>query len=400
MVHRPDSPYVTEDNLFTQGSPPSVPASLLQSKFMNMVVKELEAPVLAAGLSLDDTVDDQLMQAIILLGSAGGVLRNHVLNPSGSLGTRYDLAYWIDTARKRTVNAAEEIVWDKWRVDAGDGVVECYDVQNDIAVSTNPQWSGTVMYTNVTSSSTTAPALKQRMTVLRSFSEKTIKLKFMALGSKAVSVTPKLRLHYGSGGSASADVTISSEEGASSVTTSWATFEHSFIIPDISAATQDGVPYTELILEMPTGDTYAVNWAEVQVESRGVLSDFGDITNGSSLDRLLLGQFCQSSIPFGLQPDLTSVYGGMVTSQHTFAGGAGETVVTANTTLARMRATPTVRWFAPSNQAEGYIDIDGTPHAVDYTVNSSVTRTGSPVVSSAPAGLRVINAHYIAESEV
>lgn len=400
MVHRPDSPYVTEDNLFTGGSPPSIPASRLQAKWLNMVVKEMEAPVLAAGLSLDDTVDDQLMQAIILLGSAGGVMRNNILNPSGQFSTRYNLLHSFDSSRKRTITAAEAVVWDKWRFSSGDGVAECYNVANDVTVPSNPQWTQTAMYTSVTSSSTVAPALKQRMWALRQFSDKTLRLRFMALGSGSVSVTPKMRVHFGSGGSASADITVASEEGACAVTTSWTSFDRSFVIPDISASDQDGVPYVELIMELPTGATYAVTWAQFQVESRGVYSDHGDIQNGPQLERLILSQFCQSSFPFGLTPDLTGITSGQVTAQHTFSGGANEYIYSLNSELRRMRSIPTVRWFAPSNQAEGYIDIDGTPHAVNFVSNASFTRTGSPVVTGAPVGVRSVAAHYIVESEV
>ena len=82
-MHKIDSPNATEDNEFTDGDEASgILATELWAKWFNTIQRELVAVCEAAGLTLDDADDEQIVQALknILTGFVGQQIKQLVLD--------------------------------------------------------------------------------------------------------------------------------------------------------------------------------------------------------------------------------------------------------------------------------------------------------------------------------
>ncbi|HEU4604057.1 MAG TPA: hypothetical protein VFS24_18930 [Steroidobacteraceae bacterium] len=86
-MHKVDSFGATVANEFTDGSPPTVPRTTLQAKFMNAVQRELVGVVEQVGIALSDTDDGQLKRSCVLHVQTITALRNAPapVLPSGTI---------------------------------------------------------------------------------------------------------------------------------------------------------------------------------------------------------------------------------------------------------------------------------------------------------------------------
>ena len=74
-MHKIDGPGATEDNEFTEGNPVTgTPPTQVTAKWLNSVQREVVAVIEAAGLTLDEEDDGQLLAAI-------NILINNAVNP-------------------------------------------------------------------------------------------------------------------------------------------------------------------------------------------------------------------------------------------------------------------------------------------------------------------------------
>lgn len=72
-MHKIDTTGATEDNEFTDGNPlTGTPATVVGAKWLNTLQREMIAILVEAGITPDDSVDDQVLQAIIVIAAGGG----------------------------------------------------------------------------------------------------------------------------------------------------------------------------------------------------------------------------------------------------------------------------------------------------------------------------------------
>lgn len=189
----------------------------------------------------------------------GGFNRNILLNPRFEIGQR-------GTSFSTPGNGAYTL--DMWRM-AYDGTIGAFTLSQQAftvgqtTVPNNPryymQWSQGTAGTG-----STFRNIEQRIFDVTAFSGKTLVLTIWLKADSARTVTPKLFQNFGSGGSTS--VSVASNEGALSVTTTWTQFTQTFVVPSVSGATVGTGNYLSCVLQLPINTTMTINVADAQLE--------------------------------------------------------------------------------------------------------------------------------------
>lgn len=192
----------------------------------------------------------------------GGFFRNILTNPRFEVSQR---------ATSFATPLSGAYTMDMWSP-RYDGTMGAYTISQQAftagqtAVPNNPrffaQWSQTSA-----GSASTFRNFEQRIFDVTEKSGKTLVLTFWIKADSARTVTPVLLQNFGSGGSS--DVSISSTEGAVSVTTTWTQFTRNFTVPSVSGMTIGAGHHLSCIFKLPINTTMTVNIADCQLEEFG-----------------------------------------------------------------------------------------------------------------------------------
>jgi hypothetical protein len=202
----------------------------------------------------DGTVKPSSIQS-----SFGGFNRNILLNPRFEVGQRA-------TTFSTPSNGAYTL--DMWRV-SYDGSIGTFVLSQQAhtigqaVVPNNPRffmrWAQ-----SAAGSGSTFRVVEQRIFDVTAFANKTLVLTGWLKADTTRTITPKMTLNFGSGGSTSVDV--ASNEGALSLTTSWTKFTQTFVIPSVSGSTIGSGNFISLVIQLPINTTMTIDISDLQLE--------------------------------------------------------------------------------------------------------------------------------------
>lgn len=190
---------------------------------------------------------------------------------------------------------------DRWRADEAAGAFTVSQQTFALGQTDVPGEPEFFLEYDMTTGSATAPTLEQRVESVRTLGGTTAILSFYAkVASGTLSVTPRLRQNFGTGGSPSADVDT---DGSNiTVTSSWQLFEVTINAPSISGKTLggDGNDYLSAMFVLPISSTFTLSVAQAKLEAGDVATAFVSRPPGEELvlcQRYYVKTFRQEVVP-------------------------------------------------------------------------------------------------------
>ena len=386
MIRNPH-PTMTGAGLYTDGDVGGgIPASIPVADGWNAIQEELVELVEGAGLTLDSEDWTQVLQAVEILVDRRGALRNRLINGSMDIWQR-GVSFALDNLELYTA--------DRWaaRADVGGGAgAGLLSRQTFTPGQTDVPGAPTyyLRFSETVGASAGLPKLLQRIEGVGTAADGSFTVSGWIKADAAINATLRLTQHFGSGGSA--------DESAGSttvnVTTSWAKFEHTFVVPTVSGKTIGAGDYLEVALDLPgTGATFVLDLAQTQFEVGTAASDFERRPIG--LELALCQRFYEQSYPFGIIPG-TSTQAGMVASADT------GTQIPALSTRFRVekRAVPALTWYSPVNGTAGRVYWELSDRVVSSYLHVSQSGTGYPQVTIGVFTVNVALGHWTADAEL
>lgn len=210
---------------------------------------------------------------------------------------------------------------------------------------------------NQTTLATTNPELQQRIEFVETSSGENVTLGVWLKADAARTVQVGIRQHFGTGGTPSSDVDSSLQN--INVTTSWAFYELHFAVPSVAGKTlgSNNNDYLTLRLVFPTGSTFTIDIAQIQVESGSIATNFErrNIQQEKNLcDRFYQTSY-QNSTPAGTVTSLGQI--------GRFTDAACNWTTMYSLLPVVMRATPTANVYSPGSGSANYISCDGIDKA-------------------------------------
>lgn len=178
--------------------------------------------------------------------------------------------------RSSTVN---NYTIDRWISNGGGGHSRQFFTLGQTAVPGEP----TCFYRHNQTANALNVCVTQLIESVRTLAGQQAVLSFWAKGDKNLTVTPVLRQHFGTGGTPSANVDISSATTPTiAITTSWQRFEIPFAVPSLAGKTigVSGTDHLAVRFNLPV-TFFQFDIARVQLEAGSSATDFEDRDPGT-----------------------------------------------------------------------------------------------------------------------
>ncbi len=409
-MHRIDGPghlanHWTEGDPVTGEEPTQVTAD-----FQEAVQEEISAVIEAGGLALNKSNNAQLLQAIglVLVGNRW-LGRNLLINGHFSFYQRVRI---VPTFTGRPTNGAggtwdvddnPVMVFDRWEIQADDstglGIVNVDNIafaagQTDVPVFPNPLFAAFGVFMKC--DTTTAPTIgtcrvEQRIESYQRFQGRDVVGSIYLKADAPVTVTGKIIVDHGTGGSPSADLEIASV--AFSVTTAWTRFELTGLVPLLGSSVLGNL-HDHLKLQFRWSGTPDIDFAAGQFELGTSATALEFVPWNIENDRV--ERFCERSC--GLHGSIEN--GASDDPIRAWWGGDVKVGPLGGQTRVDHYAPPLVTHFDyEASQASGAISWNGTQAVtpLQQTVDSGLIT--SPTVGASQAEGEV-EAFWLAESEI
>lgn len=397
-MHKIDAPG-HDSNEFTEGDPVlAVPATTVGAKWLTTVQREIVNVVEDAGITLNDTLDNQLLQAIAIL--AGGAQVAGFKNLSGN--PRFDI--WQRQAfTAKTYTALGGFFADRWwlRSDdsggSGAGSVQRADYIFGVDLEAHPLYYARHIST-VDPTLASGYALGQHIYEIDQFSGETVtwSIYLKTESGTAQAHTMSIVLDYGSGGTADATVVSTSKSVSGSTTR----FEVTGTFPTFAGKTLGTAPKVILKIEADSSTHGGLHLSLSQLEFGSSSSSFSSPSINERWEDAL--RHYRTSYAYGTRPGTASSFDAELIDQQ----GATSTVV--ESTLG-VRWDPPLRvipgtasigsfaWYGPSSGTPDRISMGGVERTVTSTSLRTTRSPGYANFGSAYSG--TILAHYVADAE-
>lgn len=397
---------------FTEGDPQTgEKPTTVSADWLNALQEEVSAVPEAAGLVLSKADRTQLLQGVLLL--AGGLDDSWLDNGGMVLQSR------IPEASSPTPLATKAFgALDRWMIDPGDGRASIQAVGvSQIGTSggaTMPEWvRAYVAFGPETTAATADPCkLVQRFLIdnVEALSGKKITASFwgkLADASAAASrnVTLRLRIHFGTGGGPSADITLTGTAHAV-LKTIWARYSTTFTVPNMDTMTKGNTwAYAELQLRLDV--SHPVSTGAERILATGIKVQPGTVPTSfvyprENVEEDRCRRFYETSNPRN-QSLATSGQAGAVRGYEAMGDNLAQTLSTRFRTekplLSRYATAPAIVWYSPTTQAANTIDAGGLQLAVTGNNQLSPVDTGYPTTLLGVGAVDVA-AHYAADFEI
>lgn len=359
----------------------SLPTASSAGNGFNVILRNDGIGVLTIDPDGSETIDGELtedlqMNQVLWIRCDGLSWRSVAGVPTGGNtsiadGKNFLINGGFDIWQRGTSFTATGYTADRWRADEGAGAFTVSQQSFTLGQTDVPGGPEFFLEYDMTSGSASAPTLEQRVEGVRTFGGQTATLSFYAkVASGTLSVTPRLRQDFGTGGSPSADVDT---DGADiTITDSWQLFEITIDVPSISGKTlgSGGNDYLSVMLVLPTSSTFTLGIALVKLEAGDVATSFVPPSSGEELNRCLR-YYWRDDVP-------TGVLRGYSRSSVAIMNNVGELHLPLS-----MRSNPTPAVFPAYNTGSGWIWNDST--------STNPPWTGAPTIvefSSTSVGVR------------
>lgn len=379
-MNRNDGAGAGPGGTFQEGTPGTgLLAAKVPAKWTNALQAEYEALVLAAGLTLDDTNNAQLLAAMQILFSAGNtsaVLKNRVINGGFDLWQR-GASFAIGTGNFFTA--------DRWCANpdpsgAGTATIS----QQTFGVGQTDVPGGPTFYLRwlQTVNATAIPVLFQTIEDVARYSSGQITVSFRARAGANLNAGISVIQNFGSGGSTAVTVGVT----AIAVTTAWQRFTATLTLPSVAGKTIGPANYLRVGVRLPQASTYTFEIADFQVEVGNAASSFD--RRPLQLEYLLAARYYEKSYGVDVAPGTLTRAGSLQRP-----APLANTAPTPCTNLREQfrvpkRSVPTITWYAPvgtvgnpggagkismNDFAAGYVGVD-----VVATTGTNENTTGYP----------------------
>lgn len=359
----------------------------LVARDRNLVQEEIVNPILAAGLTLDENDETQLLQAIQILGNQDMGLRNEFINPGCFFNQRGGGPY--------SIAAGDGSVYtlDQWLANAGlpSGSINVQRVSLVQGTAGNPDASSHALeLQQIIAASSSQPYIAQRVGRLGMFSGRKVTVSWYARATAGSpqSITPEIRQVFGAGGSA--DVSVLGSPQA--IDGTWARFEETFDVPsDTGKVYGTSGAYLEVRLLTPLSTTPTIQFTQMQLEIGSSATPIE--TRNRNFELALCEGFYQKSYALGAAPGAVTDDGAI-----TFEASPTSQISAAHRALRPMRTTPSITWYSPDSGAVNKVYWGGADRDVINVRNTTDRFTGIPVVSTDPGALASGKVHFVAEA--
>jgi len=397
-MHKNDGPD-HDGNEFTDGDPGlGVPPSTVGAKILNTIQRELVAVVEAAGISLSDADDTQLLQAIPLTFGGRSGFRNLLHNGDFRYFQRHGPALYSGL-----VLTTREFVADRWRSRVGSSpavaTVERRTFTLDPAGMTgNPRYFLRHDQTTAVPIAGALAELSQPIEHVQTTAELPLILSWSQRDSTATPlITPVLRQFFGTGGSPSASVAINGT--ARECTSSWLRHSQLFTPASVGGKTlgTDGNDFLEVRFTFPVDETFQLDIADVQLEYGSVATPFERRPDAVEL------ALCQRYYEKSVAPDIDPSDGNSEGRVYRWCIDTGNQLAYNMQSEFRTtkRITPAVTWWdASATPVQDAITWGTTSHVVTASHRAGRNSTGVPVLSVDPTGDNAGQGNWEAEADI
>jgi len=395
-MHKIDAPGATAGNEFTDGDIGSgIPPTQMWSKWANTIQRELVAVVQAAGLTLSDVDDTQLLQAINLIRPGLG-LRNRIQNG--------DFRFWQRTGAEggdlpASVTTTDALLPDRWYCRAGStGGSATVNRQAFTLGQTDVPGEPTyyLEWIQSVASSGLFPRLITPIENVRTMAGQTVTLSWWArVTSGTLPIQPKIVQDFGAGGSADVIQTETSQVA----TTTWQRFYFDVTLPSITGKTIGTDHYLGAALELVgVSWTGTLQLADIQLEPGSTPTVFERIPDFLMLE--MLERFYEKTYEPDEKPGKSGAGLGPIVywdpTWPSWPALQGIFRVRKYMPAAAVAAVP----YDFTGGAAGTILFGGTQYPSTMG-NSTSTMTGQPTVGgSPPNGRNLASCHYTADHEI
>lgn len=395
-MHLVDGPNTGPGNTFlARDVVAGVPGTLIAHDWLNAIQAELKAAIEASGQTLSKPNTSQLLAAILAL-SRPSMLRNALLNGDFRFNRRATATNWVLPAN------STQYIHERWYTDVGasPGTQTILSQAFSLAQTEIPDAPNRWLDYRQTAGAGAArqPSLAQRLERIEYYSgRKWVSSAWMKVSSGTLTVQPRVRQVFGSGGSA--DVIANGTNWT--VTTAWQRFQSVIDVPSTSGKTfGTGNKYLSVEWMFPTGTTFQLGISRPQFELGAFATPFDRLPE--SFEHALLSRYYETSY----QPSLDDasfvgdLVGAIIGKGSCKGFDAGTEAGTLNTRfMTAKRATPAMTWYSPVTGAAGKIVWNGADQTVVSTVNGSNVATGWPSVTPTITASQCA-AHWTADAEL
>lgn len=399
-MHRVNGADPGPGNTFKSGDPQaSTPATEVTDEWLTSVQEEIVAPVEAAGIPLSTADNGQLLQAINLMARFPGLFRNALINA--------DFGIWQRGNPVSIATGVAKFAADRWKVTPGTGGLAACTCTRGLATVADRLIHGSRYFLHVNQSGVgTSPYMEQRIEDVTTFAGRKVVLSFWAdvasLGSgTTLDVTLEFIQNFGPAGSA--DVVTAGPMIQVPLAGGFARYSGVVTLPSVSGKTWNVTTaamfdhHLAVRLKFPSGLTFAVSFAAVQLELGAVASAQQFLPEAVELNRCR--RYFQTSKPCDWVSGTVGPGGDDNGAICTFASGT-EARPLRTRFLVPMRKAPTITWMSPRSPFTiGNIWWNGAERAVTGTNNTQPESTGAPVIAASQA-LTEAEAHFDADAEL
>lgn len=388
-MQRITHPTAAPGGRFTDGDPgSSTAATVVEASFLNAVQDELIEAIEEAGLTPSAGDVSQVTQAIKILATGNGGLKNVAING--------DFAVWQRGTTFTGIALVERYTADRWAVVAdGTGGAGVATVSRQAFAVGQTDVKGArhhLRFQQTTPSTAGGGRIRTKLEALEHLANGDVTVSLWLKASSAITVTANLVNVYGSASSS----TVGSATLA--VTTSWQRFAFTRTLPSVAGQSVDqNLAHIMLELALPAGSPL-LDVARVQLERSSIASPFE--VRPLALERVLCRRYFEKSYEHDTAPATASVLpGAHVAVTPTLVSELAP--LQARFAVSK-RAAPSIAWYSPATgligkllQFTGNVDVtvSGTQHITRET-------TGWPIVQSAFTEQRLVLVHWTADAEL
>lgn len=365
-------------------------ATEIAADVLNAHQEEIANVIEATGQALNGADNTQLLTAIrALIGGVGS--RNALING--------DFQLWQRALSHLFTTGTAAYTADRWRVSPGTGNTQSLVVARAGFTLGQTEVPGDPRFMMVWNQAagldgSTNPTLAQRIEHGYSYNSRTITVSFWAKLTTGTSwvVTPKIRQHFGSGGSS--DVTVSGS--AKTITATWTRFSQVFNVPSTAGKTfVNPDHYLEVFLEMTKATAVVAAFADFQVEVGNAASAFERLPPQTVLS--LARRFYEKSYEVDTDPG-TATFLGSESGEE--SGTRFQSAQGRFKTPKRLQVSaPAVTWYNPNDGTPGEIRWGASDVAVTTTDYTCTETTGYPNVGSSQSNNKAY-VHWTCDAEL
>lgn len=313
-------------------------------------------------------------------GASPGQRRNLVINGDFSIAQRGTDFPGV---------SAGSYTLDRWLYVSGSGMTASISQEDFTTGQTDiPGAPAHYLQWSLTGTASANPGIEQRIENVRSLPPGGAMLSFHAKASRAVALTSRLRRNFGSGGSATDQIT----QETHALTTGWQRYEVPATVTSLSGKTIGPGHYLGLEFYLSTGETSVdIDFADVQLECGPVTSRFERPGVAESLR--LCQRYFAKTWPQGVDPGSATGPGSLLSA----TSGPSSTALFDWRFPVEMRGEPSLTIYSPETGAAGKIDASGT----ELTASPlSIAATAAGFQSASHSGLDLARAHATASAEL